>query len=99
MNQVGKVLGLSAALMLVAAVVVGVAVGPLWGVILGLVAVTDAVLAVLLGSGAIGTSSAAGDSAPGAEASPAAAGADPDLGTLADGTPIREDENPLVDED
>lgn len=101
MNPVGRALGLSAALMLIAAIVLAVAVDPLWGLIAGLVAVTDGVLAVLLGSGAIGTSSAGRDAeAAGGPASPepAAAGG-PDLGTLADGTPIREGENPLVDED
>lgn len=90
MNPVGRALGLSAALMLIAAIVLAVAVDPLWGLIAGLVAVTDGVLAVLLGSGAIGTSSAGRD---------AEAAGGPDLGTLADGTPIREGENPLVDED
>jgi hypothetical protein len=62
--------------------------------------VTDAVLAVLLGSGAIGVSSTGRDAGAAAAAAPEpAAGGGPDLGTLADGTPIREGENPLADED
>ena len=101
MNPVGKALGLSAALMLIAAIVLAVAVDPLWGLIAGLVAVTDGVLAVLLGSGAIGVSSTGGDAEAGdaAAAAEPAGGDDAGLGTLADGTPIREGANPLVDRD
>lgn len=93
-NPLGKALGLSAAMMLIAAIVLAVAVDPLWGLIAGLVAVTDGVLAVLLGSGAIGVESR-GDG----EAASAADVDGAELGTLADGTPIREGENPLVDRD
>ena len=102
MNPVGKALGLSAALMLIAAIVLAIVVGPLWGQIAGLVAVTDGVLAVLLGSGAIGIAPTGRDAEAAVDApeAPATAAADdPGLGTLADGTPIREGGNPLVDRD
>ncbi|MCB0876506.1 MAG: hypothetical protein R2718_00155 [Solirubrobacterales bacterium] len=97
MNQLGKALALSAALMLVAAIVVALAVEPLWGLIVGVVALTDLVLAVALGVGVIGTPA---EPEPATYTDPAGEpGAEDGYGTLADGTPVRDGENPLARED
>ena len=84
---------LSGVVTLVVAVVIGIAVAPVWGLAAVVVAMCDFTLAFLFARGIIGTPAAppARDASSGTDAE--------EYGTLADGTPVRPDANPLVHDD
>ena len=95
MNTLARAMVVSGVAMLVIADVRGFAVGPAWALVAAVAAVSDFTLAVLFGRGMLGTPPADSGTAPDVVDESDAE----EYGTLADGTPIRADSNPLVRDD
>lgn len=93
MPTLARAMTFSGLVMLAIAVVIGVAVAPVWGLAAVVVATCDFTLAFLFARGILGTPTAppAPDATLGTDAE--------EYGTLADGTPVRADANPLVHDD